>query len=201
MRIAVIATALWILVGCGRSAGAAVTDAPAVVVRVYQAAVAEPPDVSAALAVAHAALAAAAIDIVWQRCHAAAASCRTVPARSELSIRLVNGVSAAASRTQPLGEALIDTATGRGVLATVFLDRVAWLARLAGSDGNALLGRAIAHEIGHLLLGSTSHSRDGLMRPIWSPRDLRRAQPHDWMFSRADVVALHAARRGYLLEN
>lgn len=34
------------------------------------------------------------------------------------------------------------------------------------------LGRAIAHEIGHYLLQSTAHSRTGLMRAGFSPREL-----------------------------
>lgn len=35
-----------------------------------------------------------------------------------------------------------------------------------------LLGRAIAHELGHYLLGSTGHSRKGLMRASFGGRDL-----------------------------
>ena len=39
-----------------------------------------------------------------------------------------------------------------GVLATVFLDRVEWLAFEAGADIALLLGRVAAHELGHLLM-------------------------------------------------
>jgi hypothetical protein len=35
-----------------------------------------------------------------------------------------------------------------------------------------VLGRAIAHEIGHYLLGSSSHSREGLMRRSFTPDDV-----------------------------
>lgn len=34
------------------------------------------------------------------------------------------------------------------------------------------LGRALAHEIGHYLLGPTAHTPNGLMRAEWSPNDL-----------------------------
>ncbi len=34
------------------------------------------------------------------------------------------------------------------------------------------LGRVVAHEMGHLLLGTTSHAIDGLMKPSFSARDL-----------------------------
>ncbi len=38
-----------------------------------------------------------------------------------------------------------------------------------------ILGHAAAHEIGHLLLGSNSHSPQGLMRARWSRQDLQNA--------------------------
>ena len=67
-------------------------------------------------------------------------------------------IAGAAARrgTLPLGDAMLDRHTGTGVLATIYVDRVEWLARQAGADSRALLGRAIAHELGHLLLATTS---------------------------------------------
>jgi hypothetical protein len=35
-----------------------------------------------------------------------------------------------------------------------------------------VLGRTMAHELGHLLLGANSHSSNGLMRPQFNSRDL-----------------------------
>ncbi len=200
MRIVAVTCAAWIAVLARPLAGGAVTPQPEVPVRVYQAAAAHAADLAASLAVAGAALSGAAVDVAWRSCQATGPACRTVLEPGEITIRVLRlAPDAAASRGESLGEAFIDTTTGRGVLATVFLDRVERLARLSGTDAVALLGRAIAHEIGHLLLGSTGHSPDGLMRAIWSPRELRRGRPHDWTFSRADVVALQAARRGYVL--
>jgi hypothetical protein len=34
-----------------------------------------------------------------------------------------------------------------------------------------VLGPVVAHEIGHLLLGSQAHSPDGIMQAQWRPRD------------------------------
>jgi hypothetical protein len=34
-----------------------------------------------------------------------------------------------------------------------------------------VLGRAVAHEIGHYLLGSSAHARHGLMRASFQPRE------------------------------
>jgi hypothetical protein len=42
----------------------------------------------------------------------------------------------------------------------------------------------MAHEIGHLLLGTNSHSESGLMRELWALKDLMRGHPDDWLFSR-----------------
>jgi len=61
----------------------------------------------------------------------------------------------------------VGTCTG-----SVFYDRVTGLAEGANATLPALLGRAMAHEIGHLLLGANSHSRTGIMRAFWSARDL-----------------------------
>ncbi len=35
-----------------------------------------------------------------------------------------------------------------------------------------LLAHAIAHEVGHLLLGTNKHAHDGVMKAQWSPDDL-----------------------------
>jgi hypothetical protein len=84
--------------------------------------------------------------------------------------------------------------SGRGVLATVFLDLVEPVARRNGADVNEVLGRAIAHEIGHLLLGTSSHSAAGLMRAIWTDRELGRNDPRDWLFGTGEGALLRAAR-------
>ncbi len=57
------------------------------------------------------------------------------------------------------------------------------LALLAGVDVTDVLSRAVAHEIGHLLLGSREHARRGLMRALWSAADFRRNATLDWLFS------------------
>jgi hypothetical protein len=57
-------------------------------------------------------------------------------------------------------------------LANVFYDRVISLGQGASATVPVLLGRAMAHELGHLLLGTHSHSKSGIMRAFWSGRDL-----------------------------
>ena len=53
-----------------------------------------------------------------------------------------------------------------------------------------LLGHGIAHEIGHLLLGTNSHSPSGLMSAHWSTRELKLAARGQLTFSIDQAVAI-----------
>src|SRR5262249_54227570 len=82
---------------------------------------------------------------------------------------------------------------GAGTLATIYADRVAWLAGEAGADMPTLLGFAIAHEIGHLPLGTNAHSGTGLMRALWSRAQLRRNDTADWLFGRSEAARMRSS--------
>jgi hypothetical protein len=91
------------------------------------------------------------------------------------------------SRTVAMGTALIDRDSRAGALTTVNPELVLKIARGSRVDFATLLGRAIAHEIGHLLLGHSRHSRQGLMRAIWSQDEIRGIRSADWRFSAAEA--------------
>ena len=95
----------------------------------------------------------------------------------------------------PLGYSLVDTATRSGSLATIYMDRVTWLSEAAGVDSRLVLGRALAHEVGHLLLGTNAHSEDGVMRAVWSCDALKRNVSRDWLFAPGDARAMRQAVR------
>jgi len=61
---------------------------------------------------------------------------------------------------------------GAGYFAYVFYDRIQELAQRRRL-GHALLADVMVHEIGHLLLGSTSHSASGIMCAHWNYEELR----------------------------
>jgi hypothetical protein len=86
----------------------------------------------------------------------------------------------------PLGFAVVDPDTQAGKMATVFHDQVDAVARRTGVARSELLGRALAHEVGHLLLGVLGHSRSGIMRAVWTDDELTRDRPEDWVFASAD---------------
>jgi hypothetical protein len=127
-------------------------------------------------------LAAAGIAPIWRPCHAAL--CAPPPKPHEIDVRIVN----ATALTPPgvLGSAAVDVDQHEGTLATVYADRVAALAALSGTDEGELLGRAVAHEVGHLVLGTVDHARHGVMRAAWTSAEVRRCLPLDcWRFSAA----------------
>ncbi len=56
-----------------------------------------------------------------------------------------------------------------------------------------LLGSAIAHELGHLLLGDSSHSKAGLMRARWSGKDFLAMERGELAFSVPESVRVQRA--------
>jgi hypothetical protein len=86
----------------------------------------------------------------------------------------------------PLGLAVIDPRTQVGEMATIFRDQVRRVARRAGVDHGELLGRALAHEVGHLLLRAPGHSDEGLMRAVWTDAELAGNRREDWLFAPTD---------------
>ena len=182
-------------------------DRARVQVRVYDTAVMSAADQTVALRAATGVLAAAGIDITWLPCGRAEAStnppaCAAPMAHDELSVRLVRLAGTPSARGElRLGYSLVDTRVAEGALATVYVDRVEWLVRQAGHDGATVrgcdgatvLGFAVAHEIGHLLLGTNHHGSTGLMRAVWSRSDLQRNDPADWLFTAGEGLAMGRA--------
>jgi hypothetical protein len=131
------------------------------------------------------------VTVLWRPCSGAdrSAACDRPAVRSELSVRIVRHRAVRPRVTTVLGDAFVAPGRG-GVLATVYVDEVEELARVAGIDPAVLFGRAAAHEIGHLLMRTSAHARYGLMRDTWTEQEVHRNQPLDWMFTAGDVVAM-----------
>ena len=81
---------------------------------------------------------------------------------------------------------------GFGIIAGVYLERTAHMARPLGLDLHVVLGHTMAHEIGHLLLGSNSHAGRGIMRPTWRDRELRLASSGVLGFTDEQAKAMQA---------
>lgn len=190
-RTAVAAFAL--IAGFGGVAHAS-SHAP-VVVRMYDSSAGNANMRAAAILTAAAITAEAGFTIEWTDCGRAslASACVDLRGPHDLIVRIMP-VSASAPpglllRNQsraPLGFAVVDPVVGSGAIAMVYLDRILPLAKRTGVDAGRLLGRAIAHEIGHLLIGTTKHSGVYLMREVWTDQELVRNTPEDWVFAPSD---------------
>jgi len=107
-----------------------------------------------------------------------------------------------AIRRDALGEALECVGDHSGCSAYIFYRDVQELARDWDASESEILGHALAHEIGHLLLGANSHSSEGIMRANWGEQELSTiARAHlfftDEQSSRmcAEVSALNSEQR------
>jgi hypothetical protein len=184
------------------TAGAAEPTATLVplTVRVYNSAAVAPGDLGRALETADRAVSDTAVALDWRICGGRATGpggdgsdgCEAALLPGELIIRIVSAPATPVTPGYlPLGDALIDTDARDGVLATIYADRVRRTAREAQIDEPTLLGRAVAHELGHLLMASTAHGARGLMRAAWLQRELRRNQPDDWVFAPSEAAIMH----------
>jgi hypothetical protein len=75
--------------------------------------------------------------------------------------------------TQALGYAL--PCAKSGMHATIYADRVEIVSCTTLAGFYRVLGHALAHEIGHVLLRSCAHDDSGLMKAIWAKSDWQRA--------------------------
>jgi hypothetical protein len=136
----------------------------------------------------------ASVRVTWRVCPRE--SCRDPLVPGELTLRLwQKGGPTTPIDAAALGDALVDTAAGVGLMATVYVDRVRWLALRSQTAYGPLLGHAIAHELGHLLLATIGHAADGLMRARFQPHELRRNRERDWAFTAAEAAAIAARLR------
>ena len=85
------------------------------------------------------------------------------------------GVTRRGAPSGSLGFAVPSKLGEFGAFAGIFYDRVKQLSS-GGFSEPVILGHAIAHELGHLLLGFEGHSEDGIMKAEWHPKELKRAE-------------------------
>lgn len=122
---------------------------------------------------------------------------------ADFFVRIIPPSMAARFNYKPgeLGQSLVPSGfhgPTPGGIANIFWDRVTDRSSKSGSTCSEVLGDAIAHELGHLLLGS-GHSARGIMRARWKLRDLKFASRARLRFLPAQVVLLQRAAR--LLQN
>jgi hypothetical protein len=115
------------------------------------------------------------IHIVWNHCRGVlaavpATTCEREMQVNEIALRLQPGgpPSSDGDSTLHMGRSIV-TAEG-GYYASVFVPSVRAQAARFGIAFDLLMGYAVAHEVGHCLLGP-GHSYAGLMRGAWNRKD------------------------------
>ena len=136
------------------------------------------------------------VDVTWVSCAVVSRS-NLIPCEAPVGAVELHILSSPATtdfREYVLGIAMIQLGH-----AGVFLSRVRQTAaRNPGIiDVSDLLGCAMAHEIGHLLLRSNAHSSEGVMRADFRPADLKRAAQRQLKFTPEQGEAIH---RNWLAE-
>jgi hypothetical protein len=113
------------------------------------------------------------------------ARCREVLEENEIVLRF--------QRVSPRGEHILGTAvvqeTGPNVFASIYAHSILARSVKTGIPESTILGRVMAHEIGHLLLGTNSHAPTGLMRASWQLRD---PHPDYWLFTPKDAEKIRS---------
>ena len=79
--------------------------------------------------------------------------------------------------------------------AVILYDRVQVLANLQQGETATILGAAISHEIGHLLLHSSRYSSEGIMRENWLPAELQAAAQSRLLFTGDQIEIMRAEVR------
>jgi len=181
---------LFNLPGFANSVSGTVTSSAKITVRAFKYTPISPETWQAAQNVATRILDRTGIETVWLDCSLAADGQHLIPdcalpaTPTDIILRLVP--TSQATRAH-FGDATLGIAApsekNTTASASVFCDRVEKLSKGGHASLAVILGHAAAHEIGHLLLGSNSHSPFGLMRGSWSRQDLQRASGDDLLFT------------------
>lgn len=141
------------------------------------------------------------VDVAWQDCTVRPNPSRLFPAcashlrRNDLVLYFVTRLEAHALGVgkNALGFSIIPDNNDEAQIAYVCYSRVRALSYSTSFTPDELLGLAIAHEIGHLLLGTNEHSNRGILRERWRTRDLEKRYWEEFLFTTEQAQRLQRA--------
>jgi hypothetical protein len=146
----------------------------------------------------------AGVDVDWANCEPPTAavqivaSCRITEFPKHLQLTI-------ARRSMNLTDSVLGVSyvgeDGSGCYSNVFFEPAEELHKRLHVDLGTLLGHVVAHELGHLLLGTNSHSDTGIMRPHWNDRDLANAGKGELLFTQAQCQKMKEKVAGSLCRN
>ena len=168
---------------------------PQITLRVFNYAQVSPETWSIAQQVASRIFSQSGVKTLWLDCSLSSAGtyslpvCETLAGPTDFIVRIV---PASPATREHFGDGTLGIAAqpdkGTSASASIFLNRVEELAKGGSASHAVILGHAVAHEIGHLLLGSNSHSPIGLMRAKWNRQDLQRATGGELLFTQREAA-------------
>jgi len=142
----------------------------------------------------------AGIDLLWLDCPCGRAEggatnpCNRNLGPAEYWMRIVTRKPPATSPGM-LGFTVSDATLGSSS-AGVYYPAALVLAEHSPARAGELLAAAIAHELGHLLLGEQAHSLSGIMRPHWSRQEFERISISELHFAADQAGLLRERIRG-----
>ena len=117
----------------------------------------------------------AGLNVVWMNCPLGRSAivptdpCQHPLEPTDIVLRVLSDQNRNGVQDSAFGVAVLP------VLASVYYEPVVSLAMIDGADFEVpiILGCVMAHEIGHLLIGSNSHSSTGIMQGQWERKQVR----------------------------
>jgi hypothetical protein len=135
----------------------------------------------------------AGVEVVWLNCpqdaqhEASHGVCSEVSFPAHLHLRILRASRGLKATTVGISFTAKD---GTGCYADLFYEAIQQLHEETDASPSLVLGHAMAHELGHLLLGTNSHSPSGLMRAHWTREDLANASKGNLRFSQEQSLRI-----------
>lgn len=140
------------------------------------------------------------IEVVWLSCYSSKQgfemhrNCERAPGPTDIQLRVLYAPEVLPSSFRhSIGFSFVPEPGEFGYLASVFYDCITGMAARTGVPQAVVLGHAMAHEIGHLLLGTNRHSQSGIMRAQWSRGEMVLAVLGHLRFTRQEAQLLRVA--------
>ncbi len=130
----------------------------------------------------------AGVDVGWVNCdeRKSEAACEKI-SHADLIVHMIPRARTLSGEV--FGVAFVENSAG--VYADVFVDPIQ---RLHEQDRTVslspILGDVLAHEIGHLLLRSNAHSREGIMQAHWQAEQLHRVAKGQMRFTKEQAIKM-----------
>jgi hypothetical protein len=160
-----------------------------ITIRVYDFAHVDPKAFLSAEGKATRILADAGLDAHWVDCAISPAdldnnpSCHSASQTNVYVLRIeTNAMAALHEKSQNASGVTNDCGTG-SCTASIFYDRIRDLASGYTAPTNVLVGRVMARQVGHLILGANSHSQAGIMQDSLSFRQLSTLASNQLLFT------------------